>query len=216
MTPEERLQKIYAEINARAAQMAREQEESRRLPLAAGPPPSKGSQLLAIAMLISIFGSPLILLGVLFILHRVLEKDERRGLPHRELVEYIEVEGECAEDHVKESAPYTGHIEHLRNVTTDYHFASGYVTRRRSYTHEALMGRRSNPYRYEPSFAIGFANLRPEDLQGEVLRLAGLSEFLADEESGRPSYRATCTLRVTRRLDHRPSRQEEPAQYGSP
>jgi hypothetical protein len=212
MTPEERRQKIYAEINARAELMAREREKAKaknRQPL------TRKQKIMAwgfaIAMIIGLFALSYVLLGVLSLASKALRTDERQGVPRWELVEYIEVEGECAEDHVKESARYVGHLEHSRNPTMDYHFGWGHVTLRRDDRH-LWLARSRDPYSYEPSFTIGFSQLRPEQLQGDVLHLAGLSEYITDEESRRPSYRATCTLRVSRRLDHRPSRQEETAQ----
>jgi hypothetical protein len=213
MTEEERRQKIYTEINSRAALMAREREDGQ----------TKSQQPLtflqrfiawglAIILLIGVITLPsLLIVGLLYVFGNGWSK--RQQLPNDEfLVEYIKVAGECAEDHVKDSAPYTGSIEHSRNVTTGDHSGSGYVIHRRDYTDDAWTERLSDPYRYEPPFTITFTNLRPAELQGEILHLTGVSNFLADEESRRPTYRATCTLRVTRRLDHRPSQPEEIAQ----
>jgi hypothetical protein len=217
MTAEERRQKIIADTNAVAAQLAREREEARTRPSMTRPPPSKGSQLLTIVMVMGLFAFLWIVIGGFYLLENIwpdlLEdplESRRQGVPHQELVEYVEVEGECAETHVKVSAPYTGQLRHSRDVTTGHQSVSGYVNHRRDY--DARMKRPRDPYRYEPSRAIGFTRLRPEDVQGDVLQLAGVSEYHADEESRRPSYHATCTLRVTRRLDHQPSQQEETAQ----
>ena len=218
MTPEERRQKIIADINAVAAQLDHEHAQARRRPELPHIPRSRSTLFWEIVLAIGLFCGPVILFGGLylgsFIWPSLWGKDgplsserQLRKLPY-EYIETLDVEGECAEDHVKVSAPYTGRIEHSRDVTTGTYSASGYVTLSQDYRREARMKRPRDPYRYEPSRAIGFTRLRPEDLQGDVLQLAGRSEYLEDEMS-RPSYRATCTLRVIERRDHRPALQEE-------
>jgi hypothetical protein len=218
MTAEERRQQIIADINAVAAQLEHEHAQARRRPELPHIPRSRSALLWEVVLAIGLFGFPLILLGGYSLANMIwpgLWEDgplsRRRALPAQEFVEALDVEGDCAEDHVKESAPYEGTITHTRLVTTGTPVVSGYVTLTPD-AHHARMTRRPDPYGYEPSFSIGFTRLRPEDLQGDVLQLAGVSEYPGDEESHRPSHRVTCTLRVTRRLDQRPSRQDETAQ----
>jgi hypothetical protein len=213
MTEEERRQKIYAEINAREVLMAHEGEDGQTK----HEPPSTFLQRfivwgLAIILLIGVIAVPYLLIaGLLSVFGNGWS--DRRPVPNdKVLIEYIEVAGECAEDHVKDSAPYTGRIQHSRHVTTGDHAVVGSVFHSRDYTDEARTGRLSDPYRYEPPSSITFTHLRPADVQGDILHLTGVSDVGADEESRRLGYRATCTLRVTRRLDHRPSQQEEIAQ----
>jgi hypothetical protein len=208
-----------------AAQLEHEHEQIRRGTTLSRPTPplsrrqTIGAYLLATVGVLGIFGWPYLLFGGLYLGSLIWPSwwgedgpfSRRRALPAQEFVEALDVEGDCAEDHVKESAPYEGTITHTRLVTTGTPVVSGYVTLTPDARH-ARMIRRPDPYSYEPSFRIGFTRVLPEDLHGEVLQLAGVSEYLGDEESRRPSYRATCTLRVTRRLDHQPSRQEETAQ----
>ena len=132
-------------------------------------------------------------------------------LPY-EYVEVLGVEGECAEDHVKEAAPYAGRLNHVRSLKTGNYMAFGYVTLPNAVHFRGLTSGPFDPYRYEPPYTIGFPDLTPDNLQGDLLQLAGVSEYLADEESRRPRYRATCTLRVIERQSHRPAWQEDTRQ----
>jgi hypothetical protein len=58
------------------------------------------------------------------------EEKDRFGRPLKDrpiIVEYIEIEGVCAEDHVKELAPYAGSIEHRYDSKKDTHDRGGFV-----------------------------------------------------------------------------------------
>jgi hypothetical protein len=162
----------------------------------------------AIILLVGFIALPsLLIMGLAYMFGD--SRSKQQSLNDTSLIEYIEVAGECAEDHVKDSAPYTGSIEHWRNVTTGDHSGFGHVIHSRDHTDEAWAASFNDLYRYKPPFTITLFDFRPADLQGEILHLTGVSNFLADDGPLRPTYRATCTLRVIRRLDHRPSQQEE-------
>ena len=121
------------------------------------------------------------------------------------LVEYIKVEGECSEDHVKRSAKYDGEIVHWHNLTKDSDSRYGSVHNQDSVTPEAIAARIQHPYDYAPPFTVEFSDLRQEDIAGTTLRLKGISEHLGtgDRVSG-PRYWTTCDVRVVERLDHVP------------
>jgi hypothetical protein len=129
-----------------------------------------------------------------------------------QFIEYLEVAGECFEDHVKQPAPYTGSIVHWYNVTKDYHSRYGSVHHTRELDTEKFAERTKRPYKYYPPFTIQFNDLQQEDLKGDELRLAGVSTDYQEYKSTAVTvymYESTCFLRVVRRLDHIPSTQEE-------
>ncbi|SRR6266498_4317441 len=130
----------------------------------------------------------------------------RRSKDTHKVIEYIEVKGECFEDHVKQSAPYAGSIVHWYNVTTGQHSRYGDVLHEKELTPETLEERLRYPYKYQPPFTIHFQDLQAEDLEGEWLQLPGISNFTAEGEGGR--YESTCFLNVMRRLDHLPPLEE--------
>jgi hypothetical protein len=223
MAADERRQKIYAEINARAARMAHEQEGATTK---TKPPLTRRQEItawvLAIGMLIGLLAIPyLFVWGGTLIIDRMsriipaLGKDYGRGTNPWHILESIEVEGECSEDHVKDATLYEGTIRHMRHRTTDAQEWSGFVALSHAFRFEALersLHDRRARYAYQPPSTIWLHDLRPEDLEGDILHLAGISESFSDGDTYRRGYDASCTLRVTRRLDHRASQPVETAQ----
>jgi len=123
-------------------------------------------------------------------------------------VEFIKVEGECSEDHVKQLAKYKGEIVHWFNVTRNSHSRYGSVHNEESYDLEQTLESIHDPYKYRPPFTIDFDDLKQEEISGEQLNLKGISEHTGTGEDSGPQYWATCTLRVVQRFDHFPSDEE--------
>jgi len=120
-------------------------------------------------------------------------------------VQFMKVEGECSEDHVKQVAKYKGEIVHWFNVTKNSHSRYGSVHNEESLDVEKMLEGIQDPYKYRPPFIIVFEDLEQEEISGEQLKLKGISDHIGTGEGSGPQYWATCTLRVVQRLDHLPS-----------
>ena len=163
---------------------------------------------------------PKVMLGALFVVGSLAipfiagcEQKKRSDDVYR-FVEYVRLEGECFEDHVKRPARYVGEIVHWHNTTKNTHSRYGSVHHWDSTKPEALTARIQDPYSYKPPFTVSFDDLRAEEIAGTTLRLKGISKHLGNEEnSSGPSYWTTCDVRVLERLDHIP-RKESAGQGG--
>jgi hypothetical protein len=120
-------------------------------------------------------------------------------------VEYLKIEGECYEDHVKRPAKYTGSLVHWYNSTKAIHSRYGSVHQWESIKPEKLLESIQEPYTYKPPFTVSFQGLKEEEIAGDMLRLKGISEHLGKAENTEgPRYWATCEMKVLERLDHIP------------
>src|SRR6266508_1681456 len=75
------------------------------------------------------------------------------------IIDKIEVEGTCFEDHVKQQANYKGSIVHWHNITKNIHSWYGSVHNWESMKSEKLFESINDPYKYNPPFTIEFHNL---------------------------------------------------------
>ncbi|MDO9530830.1 MAG: hypothetical protein Q7O12_01695 [Deltaproteobacteria bacterium] len=140
--------------------------------------------------------------------------DNRRSKDEYKFIEYIEVEGNCYEDHVKQSANYKGDIVHWYNITKNIHSIYGSVS-----TFDVISGnemikniieRNNDPYKYYPPDIIELSDLSKEDIGNDVLNIKGISRHSGkDMNSVGPRYKATCNLKVTCRLNYLPSLKKE-------
>ena len=129
-------------------------------------------------------------------------------------VEYIEVKGVCSEEHVKKSAKYAGSIVHWHNLTKNTHARYGSVFNWDAIDPERLMEYVNDQYKYVPPFSIEFIDLTEDEISKDNVIIKGISEHIAtDEKSKGPRYRATCNLKVVRRLDYLPSTKERKVRY---
>jgi len=118
------------------------------------------------------------------------------------LVEFLQVEGICFENHVREPAKYRGELVHWHNVTKRNDSRYGFV--RRPINVSEMVEEIKNPNKYFAPDSVQFWGLTAQDIAGDVLKLPGLSSH--NDQSKR--YQATCTLTVLKRLDHFPSDSE--------
>lgn len=134
-----------------------------------------------------------------------------------QFVEYLRVEGECYEDHVKQRAHYTGQLVHWHNKAKNVHSRHGSVHHFAGMAPEKMIEAIKNQYKYQPPFTISFANIPAEQFSSDNLNLNGISEHLGkDGEGGGSKYRASCALKVTKRLDHIPPMDEQIPRIGEP
>jgi hypothetical protein len=174
-------------------------------------PVTRGSQALGILLALVLLGS--IIVGTILLIDWVNARNRAtraadeaaRQTIHRTMA-YMEVAGECAEDHAKLFASYQGSIEHWRHAPTNEEHISGYV--RRPWEEGRWIEERQRPYCYHPPDSIHFSDLTPEDLTGDTLRLAGSSSGPDNYQ-----YESSCVLRVLRRLDHNPEREAWEHEY---
>lgn len=127
-------------------------------------------------------------------------KDEYR------FIECVRVEGTCFENHVRQSAPYSGDFVHWQNVTKNQHARYGSVHHSVGDLGQLIAQQIREPHKYYPPYTVSFDDIPEEDFSKPEVTLRGPSEHLAkgDAEEG-AQYEATCTLTVTERLDHNPS-----------
>jgi hypothetical protein len=124
--------------------------------------------------------------------------------PAHEIVEWVQVEGSCHEDHATQAGHYSGDLIHSRNKATGVSNRGGVVSNPALMDEAAMQAQREHPARYQPPFSIYFSNIAAADFQSEHMVLHGFSD--ANEDGS--GYEATCNLTVQRRLDHQPSKKE--------
>jgi hypothetical protein len=133
-------------------------------------------------------------------------KDEHKFL------EYVEVTGQCREDHVEQFDSYEGSFVHWFNVTKGDHSVYGAVSNKVDAGQagpEKLVERtlRSvrQPYKYFPPTSIEFSNLTPPQISSRSFTLSGISTHITGKgECTGPQYESTCNLKVIRRLNYLP------------
>ena len=119
-------------------------------------------------------------------------------------IEYVFVEGQCSEDHTTVSGRYQGEIVDWLTIATRTHARYGSVHDFDSTDVVRMSQHIKEPHRYEPPFAIAFENLSESDIAGSQFTLHGVSS----REEGNEGFNATCSLTVTKRLDHLPTAAE--------
>ena len=128
--------------------------------------------------------------------------DQLRG-SKAQIIEYLEVEGTCLEDHVAqtEGQPYiySGMVTHFAYVTHDAHEIYGFVDLQAS--PEIL--EKVPKTDHQPPNTIYLLGLTKEQIAQDTFQAIGRSERESYGES--PFYKTSCTLKVTKRLDHIPS-----------
>ena len=132
-------------------------------------------------------------------------------------VAYLEVQGQCLEDRVRQApgydsggyatpgynVAYSGDIVHWLNVRENVHVIHGSVYD--NLAHDRIVPRLEYPNRYPPPFAIEFIQVDARRIVGDTLRLHGISDHSSGKNDSKgPRYPATCTLKVIRRLLHIP------------
>jgi hypothetical protein len=128
------------------------------------------------------------------------QKDEYK------FIEYIKVEGTCYEDHVRQSAPYSGSFVHWYNKTEEKHRRYGGVIHTEYVTKEGIRQQIQRPYRYFPPLSVDLWNIPKEQFELSEMTLHGISKHTSEVDSEeRVRYESTCRLKVTERLDHLPS-----------
>ena len=105
-------------------------------------------------------------------------------------IEEIEVVGECRENHVTQSARYSGSLVHSFNVTKGEHYVSGAVYNDNDAPKEV---RERN--QYLPPFSVQF-HVTPEQVSQPKFSISGLSCGIGCPE---PRYETTCQLKVVKR-----------------
>jgi len=128
-------------------------------------------------------------------------------LPEAKFIEIVKVTGECSEDHVKQSAKYSGDIWHWLNPVTGVHLLSGFVRDEDAYRIERVQEAIEDPARYFTPSMISFNHLSPDDVSGTSLILHGISSPPSGDGSG---YHSTCRFTVTERSDRQPPRNNAP------
>jgi hypothetical protein len=120
-------------------------------------------------------------------------KDEYR------FIEYVEIEGSCFEDHVRQPGKYTGSIVHWRNVTKNTEMRYGSVHRwaeEVAETSEQI----ENPHKYFLPFSIQFDDVAPQDLRNPTFTAKGVAKHITGRDGdAAPQYEATCLLAVVKR-----------------
>jgi hypothetical protein len=96
---------------------------------------------------------------------------------HR-FIEYLAVEGECFEDHVKQPARFTGELVHWYNETTNTHSRYGAVHNWASMEIDKMLEEIKDPYKYRPPFTVTFGSLTPEQFSSDKIKANGISEHL--------------------------------------
>ena len=140
---------------------------------------------------------------VLVVLSLVVGCDQLGG-GKAQIIEYIEVEGTCLEEHatLTETQPYvySGIITHFAYVTRDAHEIYGFVDLQIST--DILEKVPETDYR--PPNTIYLLGLSKELIAQDSFQAKGRSDRESDGER-RPLFGANCTLKVTKRLDYIPS-----------
>ncbi len=121
-------------------------------------------------------------------------------------VEFVKLKGTCFEDHVQQEEAYTGNLVHWYNETKDRHSRYGSVHLAKALSPKRMLEKIQNPNEYYPPFSITFWQVPPEMFSIDKMILEGVSEHLpkGNEEEGL-SYKATCHLKVVKRLDYLPA-----------
>ena len=123
-----------------------------------------------------------------------------------ELVEWVQVEGSCQEDHATLAAHYGGELVHWRDKARGASMRYGSVSNADSMKDQAMLAEIQHPNRYRPPFGIEFSDIAASDFQSQDLVLHGVS--VSDDPKHGAGYEATCKLIVQQRLNHLPSNKE--------
>jgi hypothetical protein len=114
------------------------------------------------------------------------------------LIEYVEVQGSCFEDHVRQTGKYVGSIVHWRNMTKNTERRYGSVNRWPS--NEEMVEKVGSPHKYFLPSIIAFDDVAGDDLHRPNFTAKGLSEHVtARSDNSGPHYEATCHLTVVKR-----------------
>jgi len=120
----------------------------------------------------------------------------------REVVEWVQVEGTCQEDHATQAGRYAGDLVQWRNKATGALSQYGSVNNLDSSNENVMMDAIQHPEHYHPPSSVDFADVAAADLQSQSFQAHGISEDVVSHGGG---YDTTCNLTVQRRLDHIPS-----------
>ena len=141
----------------------------------------------------------------------VVSCEDKPAKDEYKFIEYVEVTGQCREDHVEQFDEYEGSLVHWFNITRGDHNLYGYVTNKADagLESEKVIERASRgvrqPYKYFPPFSIEFIDLTPPQISSNSFTLSGISTPIpGKEDCTGPQYESTCTLKVIRRLDYLP------------
>lgn len=143
------------------------------------------------------------------------DQDRNKSSDKYRLVDYVAVEGECWEDHVKQlaigQAKYRGELVHWENQTKKTHSRYGWVTNLETSDTAKLLAEIEreieNPNRYYPPSHVEFDDIAQEDFSADKMRLSGVSSH-SSNEGNRPGYETTCIVNAAKRLDHIPPDKE--------
>jgi hypothetical protein len=127
--------------------------------------------------------------------------------PSHVLLQWLQADGVCREDHATQTGNYTGDFVTWKNNGSGAVSGYGSVTNRDAMTEEAMSAKIKDPFAYRPPFIIVFQDISDTDFKSESLTLHGISE----DEKNHLAYKATCKLIVRRRLDHLPTDAERRA-----
>ena len=119
------------------------------------------------------------------------------------LMEYVEVTGQCHDNHVIQSAEYNGSFVHWFNVTKGEHDVYGSVHYAKNVA-EKVLEEKANPHKYHPPFSVKFGDLSPEQVALPEFSISGISCGPGENYCDKPQHETTCRLRVVQRLDHLP------------
>ena len=148
-------------------------------------------------------------LAIFILMGTGCDQDRKKSSDKYNFVEYVAVEGECWEDHVKQSVipqvKYRGELVHWENQTKKTHSRYGSVTNWE--TLNTIIEEIETPNRYYPPFIVQFDDIGEKDFSSDRMRLSGISRH-SGNEGNRPGYKTTCVLKAVKRLDRIPPDKE--------
>src|SRR5262245_42041909 len=121
------------------------------------------------------------------VLSAVLSSCQEKPAPEEyKFVESIEIAGQCREKQGKQSAEYSGSLEHWSQVTQGKHEIYGGVHNSEG-TVERVLDKEANPNNYHPPYTVEFFDLTPNAVARSEFTIDGLSKSLGhDSDTSRP------------------------------